>query len=182
MVEQTLSIAPWATCRHRVGKDRPCHQNVADMLATFPTKMTMISMLLPISRPVAYLYSLQPYQHPFLVSCRGDVHKMFTKNSIRSHDDYLHENIHRLQAIYKIYYPGFIEICCHVIGAKRVNIKPTKGSWCDHENMVQYFNAKLEKKTEVLKDRHETRTEQESRVEVNHEVMVRQSRLTYIGV
>ncbi len=60
---------------------------------------------------------------------------MFTKNSIRSHD-YLHENIHRLQAIYRIYYPGFIEVCCGVIGAKRVNIDPTKGSWRDHENMA----------------------------------------------
>ncbi len=63
------------------------------------------------------------------------LHKMFTKNSIRSHD-YLHENIHRLQAIFKIYYPGFIEICCRVIGAKCVNIDPTKGSWRDHEIMA----------------------------------------------
>ncbi len=63
------------------------------------------------------------------------LHKMFNNNSIRNHD-YLHENIHRLQAIYKIYYPGFIEICCSIIGAKRVKIDPTKGSWRDHENMV----------------------------------------------
>ena len=57
------------------------------------------------------------------------LYQLFTKHSIRNHD-YLHENIHRLQAIYKIYYPGFIEICCSIIGAKRINIDPTKGSWC----------------------------------------------------
>jgi hypothetical protein len=50
------------------------------------------------------------------------------------------------------------------------------------EQSVQYFNAKLKMKTDVLKDRHETRPERESRVESNHEVTVRQSRLTYIGV
>ncbi len=55
----------------------------------------------------------------------------------------LHENIHRLQAIFKVYYPGFIEICCSVIGAKQVNIDPTKGSWRDHENMAIKVSTSL---------------------------------------
>ncbi len=37
----------------------------------------------------------------------GELYSLFTKKSLRSHD-YLHENIHRLQACYKVYYPGFL--------------------------------------------------------------------------
>ena len=40
---------------------------------------------------------------------------------IKNHD-YLHENIHRLQLMYKIYFDGFIDACASVIGVKRVGI------------------------------------------------------------
>ncbi len=50
------------------------------------------------------------------------------------------------------------------------------------EQSVQYFNAKLKKKTDVFNNRHVTRKDRESRVELNHEFMVRQSRLTYMVV
>jgi hypothetical protein len=65
----------------------------------------------------------------------GQLYTLFTKQTLRSHD-YLHENIHRLQACFKVYYPGFIEVCCSVISAKRVTEDPTKGTWRDHENIV----------------------------------------------
>jgi hypothetical protein len=54
------------------------------------------------------------------------IFRLLTETSVRSHD-YLHENIHRLQAIFKVYFPGFIDVCCSVIGTKRVGIDPTKG-------------------------------------------------------
>jgi hypothetical protein len=60
------------------------------------------------------------------------IFRLLTETSVRSHD-YLHENIHRLQAIFKVYFPGFIDVCCSVIGTKRVGIDPTKGRWRDHE-------------------------------------------------
>ncbi len=37
------------------------------------------------------------------------MYSLLTKTCLRNHD-YLHENIHRLQAIFKVYYPGFIEV------------------------------------------------------------------------
>jgi hypothetical protein len=51
------------------------------------------------------------------------------------------------------------------------------------EQSVEYFNGKLEKKMAMLKekDRHENRTERASRNERHNEVMVRQSRIKYIG-
>jgi hypothetical protein len=63
------------------------------------------------------------------------MYSLLTKTCLRNHD-YLHENIHRLQAIFKVYYPGFIEVCCTVLGTKRVSIDPTKGRWRDHEHIV----------------------------------------------
>ncbi len=63
------------------------------------------------------------------------IYRLLTESSLRSHD-YLHENIHRLQAIFKVYFPGFIDVCCSVIGTKRVGEDPTKGRWRDHEVMA----------------------------------------------
>ncbi len=65
----------------------------------------------------------------------GELYSLFTEKTLRSHD-YLHENIHRLQVIFKVYYPGFIEVCCNVILAKRVTKDPTKGTWRDHEHII----------------------------------------------
>ena len=53
-------------------------------------------------------------------------------NFIKSHD-YLHENIHRLQFIFTIYYGGFIQACQVVLGTKRIRQDPTKGKWRDSE-------------------------------------------------
>ncbi len=63
------------------------------------------------------------------------LYALLTNTTLRSHD-YLHENIYRLQALYKVYFPGFIEVCCAVISAKRVTYDPTKGTWRDHEQIV----------------------------------------------
>ena len=48
------------------------------------------------------------------------------------------------------------------------------------EQSVGYFKGKMERKMAVLKERNETRTEQVSRAELDHEVMVQESRLRYI--
>jgi hypothetical protein len=63
------------------------------------------------------------------------IHSMLNETCVRYHD-YLHKNMHRLQALYKIYYPGFIEACCCVLETKRVGIDPTKGRWRDHKDIV----------------------------------------------
>lgn len=64
-----------------------------------------------------------------------NIHSMLNETCIRNHD-YLHENIHRLQAVFKIYYPGFIEACARVLETKRVGIDPTEGRWKDHEDLT----------------------------------------------
>ena len=56
------------------------------------------------------------------------------KRYVQQHD-YLHENIHRLQLIYKLYYGGFLQACQTHIGMKKVRFDPTKGSWSDHESL-----------------------------------------------
>jgi len=63
------------------------------------------------------------------------IHSHLNETCIRNHD-YLHENIHRLQAIYKIFYPGFIEACARVLETKRVGEDPTEGRWKDHEDLT----------------------------------------------
>ena len=45
--------------------------------------------------------------------------------------------------MYKIYFSGFIEVCCAVIGTKWVGIDPTKGRWHDHKDMVLKMHAAL---------------------------------------
>lgn len=74
----------------------------------------------------------------------GQLYSLFTKTTLRCHD-YLHENIHRLQAIYKVYYRGFIQVCCNVILAKRVTEDPTKGTWRDHEHIVIKIGSALKR-------------------------------------
>ena len=48
------------------------------------------------------------------------------------------------------------------------------------EQSVGYFKGKMERKMAVLKKINETRTERVSRAELDHEVMVQESRLRYI--
>jgi hypothetical protein len=43
--------------------------------------------------------------------------------------DYLHENMHRVQAIYKLFYGGFIQASQALLGKKRIRSDPTKGPW-----------------------------------------------------
>ncbi len=63
------------------------------------------------------------------------LYSLLTETTLRSHD-FLHENIHRLQSLYRVYYDGFISVCCSVISAKRVTRDPTKGTWRDHELII----------------------------------------------
>jgi hypothetical protein len=51
--------------------------------------------------------------------------------------DYLHENIHRVQLIYKYFYGGFIQAVQALLGAKRIGADPTKGSWKEHKVIVR---------------------------------------------
>ena len=55
--------------------------------------------------------------------------------------DYLHENIHRLQGIFKLFYGGFIQAVQALLGLKNVGPDPTKGSWMKHEGISEemYF-------------------------------------------
>ena len=57
--------------------------------------------------------------------------------------DYLHENIHRLDAIFKIYYGDILQPIQYMIGTKKVGPKPSKGSWGSHELLIQkvHFGA-----------------------------------------
>ena len=57
------------------------------------------------------------------------------KRFIKFHD-YLHENIHRLQVIFKLFYGGFIQPIQVLLGTKKVKLDPTKGSWKKHEWLV----------------------------------------------
>ena len=57
------------------------------------------------------------------------------KRFIKFHD-YLHENIHRLQVIYKFFYGGLIQPIQVLLGTKKVKLDPTKGSWKTHEWLV----------------------------------------------
>ena len=50
--------------------------------------------------------------------------------------DYLHENIHRMQIIYKRYYGGFIQAVQALLKVKKVREDPTKGNWKQHEWIV----------------------------------------------
>ena len=50
--------------------------------------------------------------------------------------DCLHENIHRLQVIYKLFCGGFIKAVQALLGTKKVKFDPTKGSWKEHEHLV----------------------------------------------
>ena len=63
------------------------------------------------------------------------IHSHLNDTCILNHD-YLHENIHRLQAVYKIFYPGFIEACVRVLETKQVGHDPTEGRWKDHEDLT----------------------------------------------
>ncbi len=71
------------------------------------------------------------------------LYTLLNNTCIKNHD-YLHENIHRLQLIYKIYFDGFINACASVLGMKRVGIDPTKGRWKDHEDIVLKMLSALE--------------------------------------
>ena len=57
------------------------------------------------------------------------------KRFIKFHD-YLHENIHRLQVIFKFFYGGLIQPIQVLLGTKKVKLDPTKGSWKTHEWLV----------------------------------------------
>ena len=59
--------------------------------------------------------------------------------------DYLHESIHRLDVIYKLYYGDIIQPIQYMIGTKKVGQKPSKGSWSRHENMIMKIHIALEK-------------------------------------
>jgi hypothetical protein len=60
-----------------------------------------------------------------------EVYKRFVKMQ-----DYLHENIHRLQGIYKLFYGGFIQGIQVLLRTKKVKFDPTKGSWKSHEYLL----------------------------------------------
>ena len=57
------------------------------------------------------------------------VYKRFVKLQ-----DYLHENIHRLQGIFKLFYGGFIQPVQVLLGTRKLRFDPTKASWKDAEN------------------------------------------------
>eukprot|EP00984_Skeletonema_dohrnii_P014047 scaffold5868_cov79-Skeletonema_dohrnii-CCMP3373.AAC.1 len=56
---------------------------------------------------------------------------------------HLHENIHRLQAIYKVYYGRFIQPIQVMLSLKKVGKDPTKGSWSAHEQLCLKIHAAL---------------------------------------
>ena len=70
------------------------------------------------------------------VSIMMETYKRFVKIQ-----DYLHENIHRLQVIFKLFYGGFIQPIQALLGTKKVKFDPTKGSWKEHEHLTKkiYF-------------------------------------------
>ena len=71
---------------------------------------------------------------------------------IKCHD-YLHENIHRLQFIFTIYYGGFIQACQVLLGTKRIRQDPTKGKWRDSEvlTMKIYWSLRRIRLEEFLR-------------------------------
>ena len=58
---------------------------------------------------------------------------------------YLHENIHRLQGIYKLFYGGIIQPIQVLLGMKKIRLDPTKGSWSDHEYLVKCIMFAIER-------------------------------------
>ena len=59
--------------------------------------------------------------------------KILVYKSFFKIQNYLHENIHRLQGIYKLFYGGFIQPIQVMLGTKKVKFDPTKVSWKQHE-------------------------------------------------
>ena len=58
---------------------------------------------------------------------------------------YLHENIHRLQGIYKLLYGGYIQPIQALLGMKKIKLDPTKGSWSDHEYLAKIILFAIER-------------------------------------
>ena len=65
---------------------------------------------------------------------RGDYVKVlcFVKDQ-----DYLHENIHRVQAIFHLFYGRFIQEIQALLGKTKTRYDPTKGSWEMHETILE---------------------------------------------
>eukprot|EP00956_Cyclotella_meneghiniana_P023789 scaffold46927_cov56-Cyclotella_meneghiniana.AAC.3 len=59
--------------------------------------------------------------------------------------DYLHENIHRVQVIYKLYYGGFIQAFQALLKAKRIKMDPTKGAWKEHKALLRKIYHAVER-------------------------------------
>ena len=80
---------------------------------------------------------------------------MTVYNQFAKMQDYLHENIHRLQGIYKLYYGGFLQPIQSLIGSRRVKADPMKGSWGHQKKLI------LSRHTSLRRDfflRHSWRT------------------------
>ena len=58
---------------------------------------------------------------------------------------YLHENIHRLQDIYKLLYGGYIQPIQALLGMKKIRLDPTKGPWSDHEYLAKIILFAIER-------------------------------------
>ena len=72
------------------------------------------------------------------------------KRFIKSHD-YLHENIHRLQVIFKLFYGGLIQPIQVLPGTKKVKLDPTKGTWKKHEwFVIKIVYAAREVRTKIF--------------------------------
>ena len=59
--------------------------------------------------------------------------------------DYLHENIHRLQVVFTLFYGGFIQVAQILLGTTKVQKDPTKGIWVHHERLVLKMIHALER-------------------------------------
>ena len=59
--------------------------------------------------------------------------------------DYLHENIHRVQAIFRLFYGGFIQVIQALLGKTKIRYDPTKGSWEKHETILEEIYYALER-------------------------------------
>ena len=59
--------------------------------------------------------------------------------------DYLHENIHRLQVVFTLFYGGFIQVAQILLGTTKVQKDPTKGIWVHHERLVMKMIYALER-------------------------------------
>ena len=56
--------------------------------------------------------------------------------------DYLHENIHRLQGIFKLFYPSVMQPIQVLLGTKGLRLDCTKGSWTTAEyHTIRILNA-----------------------------------------